>query len=67
MDLKDYDIAEHTIHYIQINDMIKKRNTKSTEAEENFQKAEFFMIDLKTDTQNFGWSEKFTTKNMCPK
>ena len=49
MDLKDYDIAENTMHLVQIDRVIKKRYTKSTEAEKNLKKAQFnFMIVLKT-------------------
>ena len=47
--LKDYDIAENTIHYIQVNHLIEKLKTKNAEAEENLKKAEFnFMVGLKT-------------------
>ena len=38
VDLKDYDIAEKTIHYIQINHVIDKPKTKCAEAEENLKK-----------------------------
>ena len=49
VDLKDYDIVEKTIHYIQVNHMIEKPKFGNTEAEENLQKVEFnFMVHLKT-------------------
>ena len=48
VDLKEYDIAEKTIHFIHIDHVIDKTKIKSTEAEEKLKKAEFnFMIDLK--------------------
>ena len=54
VDLKDYDIAEKTIQYIQINHMIDKAKTGSAEDEKNLKKAKFnFMIDLKTLIQKF--------------
>ena len=47
-DLKDYDMVKETIEYFQINHVIKKPSTKSTETEENLKQAEFmFMIDQK--------------------
>ena len=48
VDLKDYDIAEKKIHYIQINDVIDKAETRSAEDKKDLKKAKFnFMIDLK--------------------
>ena len=49
MDLKNYDIAEKTIHYIQVNQVIEEPRMKSTKTDEKLMKAEFnSMIDLKT-------------------
>ena len=49
VDLKDYDIVEKSIHYMQVNHMIEKPKFENTEAEENLQKAKFnFMVHLKT-------------------
>ena len=69
--LEDYDIANKTLHFIQINHVIKKLNTKSTEAEEKLKKSEFdFTIALKILVQKtitIGRSENITTGNLCPK
>ena len=47
VDLKDYDITEKVIHYIQLNHIIHKPKIVNPEAEENLKKAEFnFMVDL---------------------
>ena len=47
VDLKDYVIAENTIHYIQVNHVIEK--IKNAEAEENIKKEDFnIMVVLKT-------------------
>ena len=47
VDLKDYVIAERTVHSIQVNHVIEKQKMKSAAVEENMKKAEFnFMIDL---------------------
>ena len=50
VDLKNYDIAEKTIQYIQLKRMIKKPKTvNTTETGENFNKVEFnFMEDFET-------------------
>ena len=54
VDLKDDDTAEKASHYIQVNHVIVKLETKSAETEEDLKKAEFiFMIDLKN------WFTKF--------
>ena len=37
VDVKDYDIAEKTIHYIHVNHVIEKPEMKGTEAEEIFE------------------------------
>ena len=65
-DLKDYDIAEKTIHYIQINHVIDIPKTKSAEAAENFKKAEFnFMIDLKTLKHKTSVDPKLLQLKIC--
>ena len=47
-DSKNYDIAEKTKHYIQVNHMIKKPKIIYAEAEQNLWKTEFnFKVDLK--------------------
>ena len=49
VDVKDYHVAERTIHFFQNNHVINKPKTKSSEAEEHVKKAKSsFMIDLKT-------------------
>ena len=49
VDVKDYDIAEKTFHYIQVNHMIEKPKIVSAETEENFMRAKLiFMLDIKT-------------------
>ena len=49
LDLKDYDIAEKTIHYIQVNHIFGKPTLKNAEAKENLKKADLnSMIDLET-------------------
>ena len=49
VDLKDYDIAEKTVHYIQVNHKSEKPRISNADAEEQLKKAEFnFMVDLQT-------------------
>ena len=48
VDLKDYDVAEKTIHYIHVNHITEKPKLVNAEEEENFKNAEFtFMVGLK--------------------
>ena len=49
VNVKAYDFAEKTIHYIQVSRVIRKPKIKNVEAEENFKKAEIsFKVDLET-------------------
>ena len=48
VDLKDYDMEEKSIHYIQLNHKTGKPKFVFAQAEENLRKAEFdFMVDIK--------------------
>ena len=49
VDLKDYDIAEKTIYYIQVNHIFEKPKNVNAQAEQNLRKPEFkFMQTWKT-------------------
>ena len=68
VDLKDYDIAAKTIHFIQVNHVIEKTKRKNVEAEESLTKAQFiFKIDLKCLKQETSVDSKMLQLKTCVK
>ena len=62
----DYDIAEKTRHYIQINHVIGKPKMKNAEAKENLMTVELnFETDLKTLIHKTSEDQKFLQLKIC--
>ena len=65
-DLKEYDIAEKTIHFIQVKHASEKPKVKNDESEENWKKAEHnFMVDLKTLRHKTSVDPKLLQLKIC--
>ena len=66
VDLKDYDIAEKTIHYIQVNHTIKVPKIVNAEANENLKKAKLnFIMDSKTLIHKTSVEPKLLLLKVC--
>ena len=65
-DLKQYDIAEKTIHYTQVIHVVDKPEIVNAEAKENFEKAvSVFIVDLKTLMQKTLVDPKLLQLKFC--